>query len=32
MLQWNAKLVVVVVALIALAALLGVCDPINFTW
>jgi hypothetical protein len=24
--------VVVVVALIALAALLGVCDPLNFTW
>jgi hypothetical protein len=32
MLQWNAKLVVVVVALFALAALLGVCDPVNFTW
>jgi len=34
MLQWNAKLVVVVVVLIVLAAVLGIasCDPLNFTW
>jgi hypothetical protein len=32
MLQWNAKLVVVVVALVALAAILGLCEPFNFTW
>jgi hypothetical protein len=34
MLKWNAKLVVVVVVLIALAAALGFasCDPLNFTW
>jgi hypothetical protein len=34
MLQWNAKLVLVVIALIVLAAVLGIasCDPFNFTW
>ena len=34
MLQWNAKLVVVVVFLIVLASILGIasCDPLNFTW
>ncbi|HEX6763406.1 MAG TPA: hypothetical protein VF094_11465 [Gaiellaceae bacterium] len=32
MLQWNAKLVAVGVALAALAAVLGMCDPLNFTW
>lgn len=34
MLQWNAKLVVVVVALIVLASILGIasCDSLNFTW
>jgi hypothetical protein len=34
MLQWNAKLVVIVVVLIVLAAILGIasCDPLNFTW
>jgi hypothetical protein len=34
MLQWNAKLVVMVVVLIVLAAILGYasCDPLNFTW
>jgi hypothetical protein len=34
MLKWNAKLVVVVIVLIVLAAVLGIasCDPLNFTW
>ena len=34
MLQWNAKLVVVVVVLIVLASILGIasCDALNFTW
>jgi hypothetical protein len=34
MLQWNARLVVVVIVLIVLAAVLGIasCDPLNFTW
>ena len=35
MLQWNAKLVVLVVVLIVLASILGVVasfDPLNFTW
>jgi hypothetical protein len=34
MLQWNSKLVLVVVVLFALAAVLGVAsfEPLNFTW
>jgi hypothetical protein len=34
MLQWNAKLVFVVVVLVALAAFLGTasCEFFNFTW
>lgn len=34
MLQWNAKLVFVIVVLIALAAVLGTasCESLNFTW
>jgi len=34
MLQWNAKLVFILVVLVALAAVLGIasCDSLNFTW
>jgi hypothetical protein len=34
MLQWNAKVVFVIVVLVALAAILGTasCDFVNFTW
>jgi hypothetical protein len=34
MLQWNGKLVVMVVVLIVVASILGIasCDPLNFTW
>ena len=34
MLQWNARLVIVVLVLIVLATVLGFasCDPVNFTW
>jgi hypothetical protein len=34
MLQWNSKLVLVVVVLVALAALLGAAsfESLNFTW